>query len=214
MSQEPVSETATDARQVEKAGSDQLYRWLTLAANVGVLLGLILVMVQINQNTQLARSAYRSEGNVVANQIWANLMGDRVGDAIEKSVECPSEMTHADFMALDAFLFTSINMIYRDYQLAQEGLYSRADWQGTVDLYVDWYLANPFATAWWHEEARTFFPEEFAGYVDEKLNEGSQVDHHAHWLAIRTRVTGGDPAERPGICRVRAEARPAAGAGR
>ena len=80
-------------------------------------------IVQIRQSTQLARTTYQSEGNVVANQIWANLMGDRVGDVIESRSRA-NELTYSDFMALDAFLFTSINMLYRDYQLAQEGLFS------------------------------------------------------------------------------------------
>jgi hypothetical protein len=42
---------------------------------------------------------------------------------IEKSIECPNELTYGDFMALDAFLFTGINMFFRDYQLAQEGFF-------------------------------------------------------------------------------------------
>jgi len=209
MTEESFAQAATG----EPSRADRLFRWLTLGANLGVLIGLVLVIVQINQNTQLARSTYRSEGNVVANQIWANMMGDRIGEAIEKSVECPDELTHAEFMALDAYLFTSINMIYRDYQLAQEGLYSDADWKGTVDLYVQWYLANPFGRAWWLEEAKTFFPDEFTTYVDAQLNKGSRRDHHAHWLAIRKHVTTDDPAKRPGACNVRATS-PTEGAGR
>ena len=191
MARTPMSET------------DRLHRWLTLGANVGILIGLVLVIVQIRQSTQLARTTYQSEGNVVANQIWANLMGDRVGDVIEKSVECPNELTYSDFMALDAFLFTSINMLYRDYQLTQEGLFSEADWKRSVDTYVHWYLANPFGRAWWDEEAKGFFPEEFAAYVGKQLNEAPGRDSQTHWLAIRARVTGEKATDRPGVCKHR-----------
>lgn len=206
MSDEPVAVVPPASATTPAARTDHLLRWLSLAANVGVLLGLVLVIVQINQNTQLARSAYKSEGNIVANQVWANVMGDRAGDVVEKSVECPAEMTYSDFMALDAYLFTSINMIYREYQLAQEGLYSDADWQATVDLYVHWYLANPFGRAWWDEEAKTFFPEEFGAYVQKQLDTGKRRDTQGHWLAIRARVTADDPAQRPGVCKARAPA--------
>jgi hypothetical protein len=122
------------------------------------------------------------------------------------SVECPGELTYGDFMALDAFLFTSINLLYRDYQLAQEGFFSESDWKRSVDTYVHWYLANPFGRAWWDEEAKGFFPEEFAAYVGNRLDSASGRDSHSHWLAIRARVTGEDPAGPPTVCKARAPA--------
>lgn len=184
-----VEEANGTALPQSPARIDRLQRWLTLAANIGVLAGLLLVILEINQNTQLARAAYRSEGNVVTNQIWATVMGDRVADVLEKSVASPGEITHSDFIVLDAYLFPSLNMIYRDYQLAQEGLYEAADWKASVDLYVHWYLANPFGKAWWEEEAREFFPAEFATYVDRQLALATRRDHHAYWLAVRARLT-------------------------
>ena len=36
--------------------SEKITRWLTLAANVGVIAGLVLVAVQINQNTQITKA--------------------------------------------------------------------------------------------------------------------------------------------------------------
>ena len=43
--------------------TDRLNRWLTLAANIGVLFGLIFLVVEIRQSNDLARaSAYRSRG--------------------------------------------------------------------------------------------------------------------------------------------------------
>jgi len=35
--------------------TDRLNYWFTLSANIGVIAGLILVAVQINQNTQIAK---------------------------------------------------------------------------------------------------------------------------------------------------------------
>lgn len=199
--------TETDAAKGTTVAPDRnavsLQSWITTSANIGVLFGLVLVILQMNQSTQLARTAYKSEGNVVSNQIWANLMSDRATDVIEKSIECPKEMTYSDFMALDAFLFTSMNMIFRDYQLMQEGLYSEADWKRTVDTYVHWYLANPFGKSWWDEEAKTFFPADFSTYVTKQLNEIAGKDSQTIWLAIRSRVTGTGPAGRPGVCKIR-----------
>ena len=180
--------TSGKSNKSSAAQLDRLHRWLTLAANIGVLAGLVLVIAQMNQNTKLARAAYMSEGNVVANQVWATVMGDKVADVIAKSVTAPTEMTHSDFIVMDAYLFPSLNLIYRDYQLAQEGFYTTSDWQASVDHYVHWYLANPFGKAWWDEEAKEFFASEFAAYVDQQLEVGDNRDHYAYWEAIRSRL--------------------------
>jgi len=167
---------------------DRLPHWLTLGANVGVLAGLVLVLLQMRQNTELARKAYINEGNVAMNQMWANMNGAHTIDVIAKSVATPGEMTHADFIAMDAYLYPSLNMVFRDYQLAQEGLYTEADWKGSVDLYVQWYLANPFGMAWWEEVSKAFFPRDFADHVDRRLATEPARDHHAYWRAVRARL--------------------------
>lgn len=167
---------------------DRLPSWLSLAANLGVLAGLVLVILQMRQNAELARKAYINEGNVAMNQMWANMTGAHTIDVIAKSVASPGEMTHADFIAMDAYLYPSLNMIFRDYQLAQEGLYSEADWKASVDLYVQWYLANPFGMAWWEEVGKGFFPQEFVRHVDQRLASSPARDHHAYWQAVRARL--------------------------
>ena len=105
-------------------------------------------------------------------------------------------------MALDAFLFTSINMLYRDYQLTQEGLFAEADWKRSVDTYVHWYLANPFGRARWDEEAKSFLSRGVRRLRGKATERSAPArDSHAHWLAIRARVTGAKPTDRPGVCK-------------
>lgn len=187
--QSPASSTAVPrVPQAARRRLERLPQWLSLAANLGVLAGLALVLAQMRQNTDLARKAYVNEGNVAMNQLWANMTGAHTVDVIARSVASPGEMTHADFIAMDAYLYPSLNMIYRDYQLAQEGLYTEADWKASVDLFVQWYLANPFGMAWWEEVAREFFPQEFADHVDRRLAQGPARDHHAYWEAVRARL--------------------------
>jgi hypothetical protein len=179
--------------------SENLSRWISAAANIGVLAGLVLVAIQINQNSSLARTALIDEGNVVSNEIWANLMGENPGQAIARAIECPDRMTYADFMAMDAFLFSNMNMLYRDYQLTQEGLFTSADWKTSVDTYAHWYLGNAFGRAWWDQEARHFFSREFGEYVDKRLKEDG-MDSHTHWERIRARVVVGSTAPANGPC--------------
>lgn len=169
---------------------DRLNRWLTPLANVALLAGLVLVAYELNQNRSLARMDLVNEGNVVQNQIWANLMGELPGEVIARAAECPEEMTYADFMAMDAFLFTSMNTLYRNYELAEEGIFTAEEWRQSVETYASWFLGNPFGRAWWTEEARGFFPPEFASYVDEQVASEESRDSYAYWLKVRSRLLG------------------------
>ncbi len=163
--------------------------WVTLLANVGLLAGMVLVAYEINQNSQLARSALVNEGNVASNQFWANLMSENPTDVIAMAVECPEAMTYSDFMAMDAFLFTGMNILYRDYALAQEGIFTEEDWQESVEAYASWYLANSFGRVWWHEEAQYFFADDFVKSVNKQLK-GTARDSFAYWLEVRARLLG------------------------
>jgi hypothetical protein len=98
-------------------------------------------------------------------------------------------MTYSDFIAMDAFLFTGMNILYRNFELAQEGIFTVADWQESVEGYAAWYLGNPFGRAWWDEEGRYFFADDFVSHVDKQL-EGTVRDSYAYYLAVRTRLFG------------------------
>ncbi len=163
--------------------------WVTLLANVELLAGMMLVAYEINQNSQLARIALVNEGYAASNQFWANLMSENPTDVIAMAVECPEAMTYSDFFAMDAFLFTGMNILYREYELAQEGIFTEEDWQEQVEGYTSWYIGNQFGRAWWHEEGRNFFEEDFVNYVDKQL-EGTVKDSYDYYVAVRTRLMG------------------------
>ena len=167
---------------------DRLNRWLSLVANLGLLAGLILLAVQINQNSQLARMQLISEGQIAANQVWAVTMGESPSTVIAKSIESPKQMTYADFMVMDAWLSTSLNVLYRNYELAREGIFEETHWQEGEGTYANWLLANPFGRAWWDELARYIFEPEFVDYVDQQLERESEKDSMAYWLRLRARL--------------------------
>ena len=69
--------------------SDNASKWLSLVANIAILMGLGLVAYELNQNSQLARTSLIHEGNALENQVWSNLLGEAPVDVIAKAVECP-----------------------------------------------------------------------------------------------------------------------------
>jgi hypothetical protein len=163
--------------------------WAPVLANLGLLAGMLLVAYEINQNSNLARTALVAEGYVASNEFWANLMGEKPARVIAMAVECPEAMSYSDYFEMDAYLFTGMNFLDRNYQLAKEGIFTEEDWQASVEGYTGWYLGNPFGQAWWDEEGQHFFDEEFVNHVDKQL-EGTVEDSYIYYLAVRARLLG------------------------
>ena len=73
--------------------SDQLNRWLTLAANVGVLIGILLLIFELNQNREMMRAQIRNDIAAQAVQRMDNLVADReIADILVRDQE-GSELT-------------------------------------------------------------------------------------------------------------------------
>ena len=166
-------------------------KWLTTLTNIAVLAGLVLVAYEINQNTDLARTSLVNDGSAVDNEFGLGLMGDRIAEVIAVSAECPEKMSYADFVAMDAYLYTAINAVYRNYEVAKWGLFSQSDWKSEAGAYAYWYLGDAFNRAWW-EESKTYFDLEFSSYVDEQLAIGGK-DMEETWKRLRSRLDLGDP---------------------
>ena len=100
----------------------KLAKWSGVASNVVILAGLILVAYELNQNSQLARAALINDGTEFENANWQVLLGESPIELLAKSIECPEKMTFADYITMDSYYFLSMNVIYRNYELAKEGL--------------------------------------------------------------------------------------------
>lgn len=162
-------------------------KWLSFATNLAVLGGLFLVAYELNQNSDLARAALINDGNAFENELWEELMGDAPNEVIARSIECPEKMSYADFITMDAYLFTSMNIVYRNYELAKEGLFTQSDWKSEADDYTHWYLADTFSRTWWHGGGKIYFDPEFASYVDNVL-EKEGIDMFGAWQQLRSNL--------------------------
>ena len=91
-----------------------------------------------------------------------------------------------DYLTADALLFTVLNLFYRNYELALEGIYTEEDWKTPLDNYVGWYPGNAFGRAWWGE-AKGFFPEAFAAYTDRVLVRSPRGTED-YWRAVQARL--------------------------
>jgi len=183
---------------------------LTIVANIGVILGLIIVAYEVNQNSRLARAALISEGNTASNEMFVPLMGENPSDAIARAYECPETMDFSDFVVVDTYLWTGVSSVYRNYLLAKEGLLTDVEWKLEVDRYAAWYFGSGFPREWWFTEGEPAFEPEFTAHMRTNLDEGDETIY-AWWQALRlaTISTDADASIVSTACQKRTSVKPA-----
>ena len=77
--------------------------WLTIFGNLGLLVGVALVIVQINQNSQLVREQIFNARWTDSLNLHLTMMGDNPATAVAQAIESPSELTVEETRVLEAY---------------------------------------------------------------------------------------------------------------
>ena len=115
--------------------SDRVNRWLTLASNIGVLVGIVLILIELNQNSELMRAQLtqaRSD-NVLAtyreqmlSPEWLSLRAKRrAANSIEEWLDelSPEEYESARYNALREFHSLRIQFVHYKAGLIDEDIW-------------------------------------------------------------------------------------------
>lgn len=168
--------------------SDSLNKWLTLAANVGIVIGLILVVVQIRQNSDLVRTQLVADEYALVSALDAQLVGENPAEALMKAMYSPQDMTYADFRINDAYLIVRIDVLHRLYRLGQEGLFGKDDWKNSSTAFTfEWLFGTEFSRLWWEHIGRETYQAspEFVEYMDARIQGVRENRSIKGWQAIQ-----------------------------
>ena len=150
----------------------ELNDWLTLAANIGVVGGIIFLAIEINQNNALLRSETRQ--SLVANDVSSltlNIANAGVFAKLAgKESLSPEEQLQLGFMY-------SVDIRNREFEYFQytNGLLDEASWQSYQQVIVFNHSVEP-GLSWWNEVGRTIVDPEFADIVDALLADAEPID--------------------------------------
>lgn len=151
-SEEKSAEAAADsddARRSALGRSDRLNRWLTLGANLGVVLGLVILIVEVRQNATLTRADMESRKNDVLGQIELSLAQPEIAAAWVKSVRAPEKMTDVEVRIVESHLVAL--MLQWDYMFNMEegGLITRQHARQHIQNTAPYYFGSRHAKNWW-----------------------------------------------------------------
>lgn len=152
ISVEPVSEPVV-AEVLAPASSDRVNRWLTLGANIGVLLGLIVLIVEVRQSANLSRIALEADRADAQMTFELRMVDPAIAVVWEKSVYTPEDLTNAELRILDA-TFVSVTMVYDRLLVMREGkLINRARVEQHIANSAPFYFGSSFGKNWWRQNA-------------------------------------------------------------
>jgi len=130
--------------------SSRLVAWLQIVANLGIVAGLILVAMQIDQDKTVAG---RELFNVLTDSgraYWETIVGEDSAISLARAVYEPENLTKQDKVVLDALYWAEANKALR-WELLLD---SDADVPAPRVIVWQWAnvtLTNPYAMAWWQE---------------------------------------------------------------
>ena len=127
--------------------SDNLNKWLSLGANIGVVIGLLLVAFQIRQDAELTKAQLFSESTDSRREWNQAMMGNEPMKVVTKSIERPHELTLEELQIMDMYLLAAVNEIRRLELFKNAGLQADAD----VENLEVFYFGSNFAIAWYQE---------------------------------------------------------------
>ena len=149
--------------------TDKVNRWLTLSANVGVIAGLIMVAVQIDQNTRIMKAQIVNDYYLADMNLELAMMGDDPAISWTKAVYAPNELNHVDAAILDRYFNYGLVQIGRLRKMHELGM-ADDDWEDRIN-YLGWHLGNEVGRRWW-ANYKDGSSDEFIQMVDEALARG------------------------------------------
>ena len=166
-------------------------KWLTLGASIGILIGLVLVLVEIRQNSDLLRLQFINDDLIAVAQTEDPLLGENPADVLMKAMYRPEDMTYADFRVADAYLVAKIELIHRRYRLGQEGILEEGAWKKDLGFSFEWLFGNKFGRLWWEHEGRRVYSDypEIVDFVDSAINGMPEDISTRSWEKIQDELT-------------------------
>jgi hypothetical protein len=145
----PVSVGTPPAR----SRTERLSQWLALGANIGVLLGLVVLIVEVRQNAALSRAAMEQQKNDFLAEIEFYIAKPEISDVWIKSIRHPEDLTEPEMRTMDGILVALMLQWDHRFQMEAAGLASREEARQHVLNSAPYYFGSPFAKRWWSLQA-------------------------------------------------------------
>jgi hypothetical protein len=124
-------------------------KWITIATNLAVLAGLILLVMEIRQNNNLAKLQALQERRNLIQQSEMEYYDPEISKVWVKSIMEPENMTLPEIRAIEAYIDVQLYQAGHIWSLGQAGLMSEEETREWMFEDVNYLFSNTFAQTWW-----------------------------------------------------------------
>lgn len=167
------------AAQEEAHVVDKLNTWLSVLANLGVVVGIFFLIVEIRQNTE----ALRAETHLAMFQGAQQELFVTVEhpDLVAIVADAGTPATFEDMARMDSFLAAAMNARQYAWRQWRSGVLDEESWEGERNI-IALLLGSERTRHWWERLGRVQFSPSFAALVDEIV---AGQPEHPYWEALR-----------------------------
>jgi len=162
-------------------------KWIQLGANVGILAGLFLVGLQIQQNSELTRAALFSDYQDTWTSINNTMQSEFFAEAMAAAVEDPENLSVSQMVELRGYMYSIMEQFTRSISLYQLGVF-QIDPAVSIGTRVNDVFGNRYAQAWWAEN-RLNWSLPIRNIIDDEIPKVSPNEDLENFRRIKERLT-------------------------
>ena len=139
--------------------SDKVLRWATLAANLGAVVGLILLVLGLKQNEAIMRAQTRNELAVGIVDLFARVAENPELASLRRRADTGEELTPDEtyqYEIITRAFFRYWENVHYQYR---QGLYDGAEFGRQREAWRDYAQSSPALIKFWCAESSQFSPE-------------------------------------------------------
>ena len=130
--------------------SDRVTHLLTLVANVGVILGIIFLVLEMRQTSAIATAQVRLEYSAGWRSVDESRQDESFSKVITKSIENPEDLSLSKVVQLDAYYSGILDQMLSAQTARVTGLVD-GPFAEVADTVGAIYFSDEFARSWWKQ---------------------------------------------------------------
>ena len=148
--------------------SDRLNRWLTLGANLGVLVGIILLIVELEQNREMMRAQTRNEISAEIVDLLSHIATEPQLASLDRRANSGEDLTPDELWQYDHRLAAMIRYFENVHYQYRLGLYDETEYSAHRESWRRYFANGKMRVQIWCKY-RVISSAEFMAEIDSLL---------------------------------------------
>ena len=169
--------------------STKISDWMSIGANVGILIGLVLVAVQISQNTRSTRDAAYQSWVAASIELNMHATDTDVSRTLSQGHDDSANLTEDTQIQYAMWVFSFMQMVQATDYLFDQGSLDSLLWENQIQRAAGT-LTLPGVRQLWDAGFKTQLTPEFVARIEATVPTGTGVD----WEPERGFIPMGEPS--------------------